>query len=114
MAGDEEAGPFGRVQSEEHVVMESAADIRARLEEDKARMAGERVIASDGVEKQRIAYQGKVTIRLHDGSQVGGHLFHRTDYHEDGSQNEWYGIEVASEAVLASIKARSKQPVTVR
>ena len=32
-----------------------------------------------------------------------GHLFHRTDYHEDGSQSEYYGIELTKaeyEAVL--------------
>ena len=41
----------------------------------------------------------KIRYRRYIGSQVPSHriaiLFHRTDYHEDGSKSEYYGIEMS-------------------
>lgn len=45
----------------------------------------------------KIRYDGKVPIKVMDGDYyVEGHLFVRIDYHEDGSQSEYYGVEVVA------------------
>ncbi len=49
----------------------------------------------------KISYKGKIIFHVHNPAlgehhYIGltGHAFHRTDYHEDGSQSEYYGIEL--------------------
>ena len=53
----------------------------------------------------RIKYEGNVFVELHFGGEdardVPGCLFHRTDYHEDGSQSEYWGIELIESHYIA-------------
>jgi hypothetical protein len=46
----------------------------------------------------KIKYDGEVTL-LSPFQEISlkGDVFHRTDYHEDGSESEYYGIEISHE-----------------
>ena len=48
----------------------------------------------EGQAASRISYQGKVMIRVHPSYGMVGNVFIRTDYHEDGSETDYYGVEL--------------------
>lgn len=68
----------------------------------------------EGNVEMTVAYQGKVIFTIPTAKNkvitLEGHIFHRTDYHEDGSASQWFGIDMTEEEYNRYMATRSNLP----
>jgi hypothetical protein len=61
--------------------------------------------------EMRIAFEGKVVFVIPTAKNkvavLEGHVFHRKDYHEDGSISDWYGIDMTEEEYMKYMATRN-------